>query len=415
MPGRFYTKERYKMFEKQFHISMLIALQMRAEITPQQQQELDDWISANEHNREWYKMVTHKEQLPLLLANYYDAHEELVWAKTANKINAAKGKTVIPAAKANYRLWYQITAAAILLIIGAIAFLTWNYTGHRTPNSVGGLTAENDIAPGKNSATLTLASGRKIKLSDAINGELAKEAGVSINKTKNGQIVYTVTAQGKTQSKPSADDISYNLISTAKGEMYQVILPDQSVVWLNAASSLKYPASFANLKERKVILDGEAYFQVTHNAKQPFRVQTAAQLIEDIGTAFNVNSYSDEPGIKTTLVEGSVRINNNTLLKPGEQAMNSGNSIKVLQVDTETATGWKDGDFVFKETDFKTAMRKIARWYNVEVIYHPGIGNDIELGGWISRKNNLSAVLKWIESTNNIHFKVEGRRITVVR
>lgn len=403
------------MFENQFHISMLIALQMRAEITPQQQQELDNWINANENNRLWYKSITSEERLPALVANYYNSNEELVWAITANKISAAKRGAVMPLAKTNYRLWYQITAAAILLIFSAVAFITWNYNGHRKSNSIEGLTAENDIAPGKNSATLTLANGRKIKLSDAMNGELAKEAGVSISKTKNGQIVYAVTTQGKSQLNSSSEDISYNLISTAKGEMYQVILPDQSVVWLNAASSLKYPASFANLKERKVILDGEAYFQVTHNGKQPFRVQTAAQLIEDIGTAFNVNSYGDEPGIKTTLVEGSVRINNNILLKPGEQAMNSGNSIKVSQVDTETATGWKDGDFVFKGTDFKTAMRKIARWYNIEVVYHPGTGNNIELGGWISRKNNLSAVLKWIESTNNVHFKVEGRRITVVK
>jgi len=397
------------MFDNQFHISMLIAKQMRGESSVQEQEELDNWVNTDESNYFWYKSVTSEEHLPVLLAAYYATDDNAMWTKTIGKIQAAKPIKKFVPVKSLYRFRYQVSAAVALLVTALALMINTPLEEITNQNSA----YSNDLSPGKSAATLTLADGRKINLGNADNGEMAKEAGVRITKTKDGTLVYNVIVQDNPVNGTSSnDETKQNTLSTAKGEMYQVVLPDKSVVWLNAASSLKYPSSFINLKERRVILDGEAYFQITHNYKQPFRVQTADQLIEDIGTEFNVTAYADEPDTRTTLIEGSLRMNN-LILKPGEQGVSSGKEVRVFKVDTEIAAGWKNGDFVFKGTDFKSAMRKIARWYNAEVVYESPIGQDIELGGWISRKNSLSAILKWIESTNNVHFKVEGRRITV--
>ena len=427
---------------------------LKKEISEQELLQLNTYFNTGDPN-ELYHLI----RLELDFSDEVEEStpkEQAVLKRVHNHISTEKFRhAVATKQQETTKLWLRIAVAAAMTAIIFGAGLFYYSVQNKTDQN---FNASNDIAPGINSATLTLADGRKIRLSDAVKGELAKEAGVRITKTKDGQVVYTLVAEpGEIASQARNDGTnSLNTLSTAKGEMYQIVLPDKSVVWLNAASSLKYPASFANLKERKVVLDGEAYFQVKHDAKQPFRVQTTNQLIEDIGTVFNVNSYTDEPGTKTTLVEGSVKIASQArndadgagssslrssslsslrssspsslrggtpkqstpqdiILHPGEQAVSLGTDIRITKVDPETATGWKNGDFIFEGADFKSAMRKIARWYNVEIVYDPSIGNDIELGGWTSRKNNLSVVLKWIESTNNVHFKVKGRRITVTK
>lgn len=302
------------------------------------------------------------------------------------------------------RLWPRWAAgiAATLLFISGI----YLYNYHQVPGSDQGFSAAQDIGPGSNGATLTLANGKKIRLSGSVSGELAKEAGVIITKTAEGKVVYQI------QKHTSQENVT-NTLSTGKGETYQVQLPDGSVVWLNSASSLSYPASFAGLKDRVVDLQGEAYFEVAKNKQCPFIVKTAVQDVRVLGTHFNINSYADEPVTKTTLLEGSVLINNGTLLKPGDQAVNSGKAISVKKVDTDNAVGWKNDDFVFSGETFDEAMRKIARWYNVEIVYDHAATRNILPGGWISRKSNISVVLKRIESTGELHFKIEGRRITI--
>ncbi len=312
--------------------------------------------------------------------------------------------------KVKRSLWPRIAAAASILAVLGTGF--YFYRTYKTSlDLLTNLNVKNDIPAGQNGATLTLANGRIIKLSDAVKGRLAEESGVSITKTKDGQLVYTVRDAGSGRN----DLIAYNTLSTAKGEQYQVVLPDFTKVWLNAASSLKYPATFANLKERKVILTGEAYFEVTHNARQPFKVQAAGQLIEDIGTAFNVNSYADEPDIKTTLIEGSIRLNEDRILKPGEQGINHKGTILVKNADLSQAIAWKNGDFIFKNEDFKTIMRQLARWYNIDVIYEDSAPDDVQLVGYMSRSKNLSSILNIMEITGKVHFKLEGRRIIVTK
>ncbi|RZL98092.1 MAG: FecR family protein, partial [Pedobacter sp.] len=306
------------------------------------------------------------------------------------------------------RLWPRIGIAAAVATIIVSAGI-WFYQGSQKDASVQ-VAVMDDVAPGHQSATLTLASGKKIVLSDAANGELAKEAGVIISKTASGQLIYEIKDE-------NAESDKINILTTDNGETYQVRLPDGSSVWLNAASTLKYPASFAKLKDRRVELSGEGYFEVAKDKTHPFIVKTAEQEVEVLGTHFNVNAYADEKAIATTLLEGSVKVSsgekNNKILKPGEQALNKGNTILVKEVDTENITDWKDGDFNLDQVDFRIAMRKIARWYDVEVIYDDNLSNDIQISGWISRSKKLSSVLKFIESSGLVHFKVEGRKVYV--
>jgi ferric-dicitrate binding protein FerR (iron transport regulator) len=210
----------------------------------------------------------------------------------------------------------------------------------------------------------------------------------------------------------------FNTLSTVPGQTYVVILPDQSKVWLNSASSLRYPASFASLKNRTVELQGEAYFEIAKDAKHPFIVKTGTQSVQVLGTHFNINSYTDEQAITTTLLEGLVRISSGKterVLKVGEQAVNKNNQVSISKVNTDNITDWVNGDFYFDNMDFRAAMRKIGRWYDLDIVYDRSLPVDIEAGGWISRNNKLSTVLHLIEKSGQVHFKVEGKKLYITR
>jgi transmembrane sensor len=305
-------------------------------------------------------------------------------------------------------LWPRIAIAAAVatIIFGAGLF----YYKQSIKQKQSDQTAyKNDISPGKSGATLTLANGKKIRLDEVVNGKLAEEAGVVITKSANGQLVYEIKDRSGAFNK-------INTLSTAKGETYRVRLPDGSVVWLNAASSLTYSPNLTSKGKRRVKLEGEGYFEVAKDKNHPFVVESKGQEVEVLGTHFNVNAYVDEPTVATTLLEGSVKVtaaNGNQIIKPGEQAINNGATIKVTEANIENITDWKEGDFFLDRVNFKLAMRKIARWYNVEVVYADDVPDALEAGGWISRKNNLSAVLKSIEKSGIAHFKIEGRTLYV--
>jgi transmembrane sensor len=309
---------------------------------------------------------------------------------------------------AKNRLWFKI-AAVFLLFAGAI-FLN-RYT-EKQNHAI-------DVDPGGSKAVLTLADGSKIILDQAGKGKLAQQAGVQIVKTTNGQLVYTIK-EATGPGKGTASNLT-NTISTPRGGQYQVNLPDGTRVWLNAASSLKFPLSFAGLKERKVELKGEAYFEVEKDAAIPFIVQSDQQTVQVIGTHFNINSYEDEPTTKTTLLEGAVKVTavNGTaaeqaFLKPGQQALinSASTSVKVIRVDPMVEIAWKNGQFFFENEPIKNIMKKIARWYDVEVIYEDDVTGKTVWGS-VTRYAKVSKVLSILELTGGIHFKVEGRRIIV--
>lgn len=295
------------------------------------------------------------------------------------------------------RLWVRIAAAAsILLFVSIGGYFIWHK--NRIASTIA--SAKIDISPGHSQATLTLANGQKILLTKGLYRTLTQ--GATAIKINNG-ITYTTGLKGK------AETVSYNTLSTANGEQspYPLILPDGSKVWLNAQSSITFPTAF-NGKERIVKITGEALFEVSHNAKQPFKVQTQKQTIEDIGTIFNVNAYADEPTTKTTLIAGKVKVND-MLLTPGQQT--DGSHIKT--VNTKRYTAWKSGDFYFEDDSIQTVMRQLSRWYNIEITYEGNITKD-GFNAQISRSKNISAILHILENTKGVHFKIEGRRVTVI-
>ena len=307
----------------------------------------------------------------------------------------------LPAAQPKIkRLWPRIAAAAAILVFLSAGLFVWHHKKEQAANNLvsnfGG-----DIKPGHNQATLTLADGKKIILTKGLSGQLATQNQTVINASQNN-IIYDAKNQ-------TGEQVSYNTLSTARGEQspYPLVLADGTKVWLNAESSITFPTAF-NQKERIVKITGEAYFDVAHDSKHPFKVQTPAQTIEDIGTSFNVNAYADENATRTTLISGSVKINN-LVLKPGEQS--DGSHIKT--VNTEIYTAWKEGNFHFEDQDIKTIMRQLARWYDIEVEYQGNMTKNTFYAD-ISRNRNISAALKVLQNSNGVHFKIEGRRVTVI-
>jgi ferric-dicitrate binding protein FerR (iron transport regulator) len=268
------------------------------------------------------------------------------------------------------------------------------------------------INPGKNQAILTLGNGEKIILTDAINGQVASRSGVKIIKTADGQLVYDATSITN-ENLP----LEYNTIEAPAGGQWQVRLPDGSLIFLNASSSITYPTRFVG-NERKVQMIGEAYFEIAHSKNMPFRVASRGQTVEVLGTHFNVMAYADEKIIRTTLLEGSIKIINDSeskILKPGEQAQISGNKFKVTSdVDLEEVVAWKNGYFKFNE-NLESIMAKISRWYNVDVEYRDRPSSDLTFSGKISRSRDISGILKMLEYTGDVHFSLDGRRVIVTK
>ena len=264
------------------------------------------------------------------------------------------------------------------------------------------------MAAGRQGATLTLANGQKINLSGASAGELARQAGVRIRKTAQGDIIYEAEAgSDSTESR--------NTLSTERGQTYVLHLPDGSTVWLNAASSLSYRSTLLEKGKRVVELSGEGYFEVK-KGKQPFIVKTHNQQVEVLGTKFNISSYDDEGITATTLAEGSVKVGNrssNLLLIPGQQALNNGTSLEVRTVDVSEVNAWKDGYFRFNDEKLLSIVNNLERWYDVEILLGPGLA-ERQFTGKISRKRTLQDVLNLLKKTNDIIFKVEGRRVSII-
>ena len=362
------------------------------------------WLEA------WY-MNYGKGSLPLEEQELLQATQQ-IWAKLNKEGSLYNEKNSFEVKKT--RLWPRIAAAAaVLLVVGAGLFFFNRFASAPRHPDAGQdpALATNDIKPGGNKAYLTLANGKRLSLTDAAKGAIAKEAGIEITKTADGQVIYTSSDSGLHQDNGTA----LNTIETPKGGQYQIQLPDGSKVWLNAASKLIYPVSFTGRGQRKVELSGEAYFEITKNKLQPFVVNSKNQEVTVLGTHFNVNAYVDEPVIKTTLLEGLVSIaaaGLNKKLNPGYQAVNTGKALSLNKVDVNIAVAWKNKQFLFESEDIQTIMRMIERWYNVEVIYTGDITTD-KFSGGVSRFDQLSKVLKSLELAGAVHFKIDGRKLYV--
>jgi len=313
----------------------------------------------------------------------------------------------------SYRNLRNIAAVTIIFIFFGVAMYISTDPSSKAKRMAGTRQLTKPILPGGNVAVLTLGNGESILLNGASNGRLAVQGNTAITKNESGRISYHVISDGADQKD---EPIVYNTITTPAGGQFRVTLPDGTDVWLNAASSLKYPSRFGGT-ERCVELHGEAYFEVRKNKKLPFTVRAEQVDIRVLGTHFNVMAYTNEPSVNTTLLEGAVSLSSaraHQLLAPGQQALASktAGDIVLRNVNVEDAVAWKNGYFSFRRENLKTAMHKIARWYNVEVQYIGNPDNKI-LGGSISRTEDINKLLNYLALTGIAKFNVEGRRIIV--
>lgn len=327
-----------------------------------------------------------------------------------NNVISATQETVILPISAPKR-WKWIAAAFIVILLTAAAgYFVYENKRHTKEIIPGKNTfSEKIIPPATNKATLTLTDGSVITLDNSGNDTLAIQQGnTNIINLKDGSILYK-------PGTPNNEAISYNTISTPKGGRYHIILPDSTNVWLNAASTLTFPTVFSGPK-RNVDLSGEAYFEVAPNKSQPFQIGVHQSVVTALGTDFNINAYSDEKEISTTLLKGSVKFSLNDkeqLLIPGQQTIciPGDNFIRVQNADITQAMSWKNGFFEFENLELPVIMRQIGRWYDVDIEYRQ-INTELKLGSGISRNLSLQDLQKLMEA-NGVHFTIEGRKIIV--
>lgn len=341
----------------------------------------------------WYADLNKNNRI-LLSDEELDHAESLMRVKVIEQTSVKK-----------YKLWPRIAAAAA--IIFALSAGTYMIQYKYRPVNNETAVIKQDVRPGSNGAILTLANGQKVILAKGGSGIINQQNGSVLVKVGDSNLIYHSNGDPREQLAP------YNTLETPRGHQYSVRLPDGTKVWLNAASSLKYPTSFTSLQERKVILTGEAYFEVAKDKSHPFKVITAKQEVRVLGTHFNVNSYDDEPTVNTTLLEGSVQINGNTFLKPGQQANLYHSGKLLVSKGSESVIAWKDGKFRFEDTSMEAVLRQFSRWYDVDIIYPNGVPQEI-FSGYLDRNLNASEALD-ILSYTGVKFKIEGRKIFVFK
>jgi transmembrane sensor len=316
------------------------------------------------------------------------------------------GANIVPVVKMRARV---VVAAAILLLLASGGWWFLHINNGRQSQSISqGTGIARDAAPGRNRAILTLANGATVDLDSAKEGYIGRQGSSRVMKFQGGQLAYEDAASQHGVAQ-------YNVLTTPRGGQYQLLLPDGSKVWLNAASSIRYPTSFTG-HERVVEVTGEAYFEIAKNPAMPFKVTVARGMqVEVLGTHFNIMAYEDESTINTTLLEGLVRVcrkGTTALVNPGEQAkLDNGGGLKVAPADTEEAVAWKDGLFKFNEASIDQVMRQLSRWYDVEVVYVNDPPKDL-FRGEMYRNVNVSRILKVLEASG-VHFTVEGKKILV--
>lgn len=353
-------------------------------------------------------------------SSFNQKNQSLLDASLINiKKAIAKGETndQAPVFHISRRTWSFVAAAIFLLLISTTTVLLIHQKrGSALAQNENNNRAAKDIAPGHDNAILTLADGTAVVLDSAVNGTLTKQGNSKVIKI-NGQLAYY-----KLKDKDVDGTPVYNAVTTARGNQYQLVLTDGTRVWLNASSSIRFPVYFTG-NERKVEVTGEAYFEVAKDAKKPFKVvvvpasgETNATEIDVLGTHFNVNAYQEEPDIKTTLLEGAVKIkraNTMQMLSPGQQARVTPSGITLEKnINLSQVMAWKEGLFSFDNTDIRLLMRQVERWYDVDVDFEGKITEE-GFSGRISRNVPLSEFLKALE-LNDVHIKRMGRKITVM-
>lgn len=342
-------------------------------------------------------LKTALQEYDLLSSGRGDSSEERIWQAIHNEIhdtNAYKERKLFP-------YWKYLSAACILIVV-LFAYWKLQVGESYTAEQVRELTAQ--LPPGTNKATLQLADGQFIELSSDHQGVVVGD-----------NLYYD---DGSLLMDGFTDQQMNLVLSTPKGGQYQIVLPDGTKVWMNASSTLIYPNIFIG-ETREIELEGEGYFEVAENKERPFVIKTASEKVKVLGTHFNVNAYTEESTSAVSLIEGSVEVvapdNSGVIIKPGQQTLNQKGRLSVEDINTEEVVAWKNGDFMFNKESLESVMRKLARWYDLEIDVSPALHN-ISIWGSISRYDDFSKVLDIIQMTDeNIRFKVEGRRVKLMK
>lgn len=310
--------------------------------------------------------------------------------------------------------WYRFAAAAsIVSVLSVAGFLFMDKNNNQDEMAANAGKQENVAAPVANKAMITLADGRRVSIDSIQSGSLARQHDVNVVKTADGRIEYSVL-QGE-----GDDQLAYNTLDNPRGSRVQPItLGDGTKVWLNSESSLHYPVQFTG-KERHVEVTGEAYFEVAKNAAKPFKVAIAGKAeVEVLGTHFNINSYSDEANINTTLLEGKIKLTQfsnqqSVTLAPGQQGIfNTNGPINInSDVDVDEVMAWKNDLFNFNSLDAESIMRQVGRWYDLEVSFEGQISRET-YSGIVSRNSDLVQVLKVLEE-GGLKYKIAGKKIVL--
>ncbi len=379
------------------HIANLLLKQLKGELTVVEETELNRWVNASATNKALFEELTRQESLNEEVVSFYSSKER-IWSTIQLSLPGSKLVQL-------YNPWKRwAVAASIILVLGLGSYFAFFHKNRKQEERVKVIPADDVEAPKITKAMITLADGRNVSI-DSLTA--LTQGNVAITKTADGKIIYS----------GASSEMLYNTLSNPRGsKVIDMTLADGSRVWLNAGSSVRYPVAFVG-KERKVSITGEAYFEVTHDATKPFYVSKDDMSIQVLGTHFNVNAYDDEKDIKVTLLEGSVKVSNNaanSLLKPGQQASVT-NDVKVINnVDLEQVMAWKNGRFQFEGSGIEEVMRQITRWYDVEVVYEVK-PQEVHFRGGISRNVEASKVFKMLETTDAVHFRIEGKKVFVIK
>lgn len=360
----------------------------------------------------------YQDDMELLDNNWDDdtSSETEIRNEIFQRLQDSRGINVSRANRPGSWRWLRV-AASLVLVATAACFLWSNpFAGNHASSS---LAKSDTIKSTPHEATktyLTLQNGTRVILSEANAGKLTEEMGITVSKAKDGLLVYTINTPDVNAGGTDTTTV-FNTITTPRGEQYQLILQDGTKVWLNAATSLKFPVAFKG-RQRTVELSGEAYFEVARNKKKPFLVSAHGTTVQVLGTHFNVNAYKDDSGVITTLLEGSVRVargKSNTLIAPGQQALAAENQTNIIvkSADIEETMAWKNGFFTFHNTPITEIMKTLARWYDIEVEYQ-GKVSDKQFGGTIARNMDVTEILNNMQLTGAIHYKIQGRRVIIM-
>ena len=380
-------------------------------LTDVEQKQLNDWISQSHHNRQLYDEInseTFRRDVKKILG--YDG--KAIWKKFSEGINSQQPKRNLITLFHNTILRY-VAAAVLLVLISTTAYMLFVKPTTHQQKAVSDTPppATLDVSPGAEKATLTLDNGTNLVLDNASSGKIAEQGNTIVVK-EEGLLSYNSYNNG------SSNNIFYNTLTTARGSYYSsLVLADGSKVWLNAQSSIRFPTAFPG-KDRVVEVTGEVYFEVAKNASKPFKVNVRdkGMVVEVLGTHFNINAYVDEAEVKTTLLEGAVKIVSGSrvnFLKPGQQAINSNGETRVVNdADVDEAIAWKNGMFQFQNADIRSIMRQVEKWYDAEVVYDGNV--DRKFFAEIPRTVEVSRLLTILKKTGWVDFKIEGKKIIVI-